>query len=171
MILRGDPREPGARYLRVDADADFAGLGEAMRGEATRGAPGELARADLGDRLWIDYRNHATGGAGFHLYQFAKTSLDGRGIGWFHRGDFDEWSTESLTYRISGERIELYFDLREEPSSTVFHLSEGEQGRELLLDSDPRDFWAPHRYRDGGRSFDSAAFDLIAGIERWGESE
>ena len=158
MVLRGDPRGPGARYQHVRE------LGEAQ--ERAGGAEElEPTRAALGDRLWIDYGNYATGGAGFHMYQFARSSLDGRGIGWFHRGDFDEWSTESLTYRISGDHIELYFDLREEPTRTRFRLVQGEQGRELWLDADPRDYWAPHRYRDGGKSFDgtSAAFDAILG--------
>lgn len=160
MVLRGDPRGPGARYQRVSELGEGQELGEDADGEL------EATRAALGDRLWIDYGNYATGGAGFHMYQFARSSLDGRGIGWFHRGDFDEWSTESLTYRISGDHLELYFDLREEPTRTRFRLTQGEQGRELWLDADPRDYWAPHRYRDGGKSFDStsAAFDAILGL-------
>jgi len=155
MALRDDPYEPGARYRRVESDLDFS---QATQSWAHEGA-------EIGDRLWIDYRNFATGGAEFHMYQLAKTALDGRGVGWFHRGDFNEWTTESLTYRLDGDRIELFFDLREEPNSTKFRLDAGPDGRELVLESDPRDFWATHRYRDGGRSFGTSAFDVVLGAE------
>jgi hypothetical protein len=148
LSFTGDPREPGARYRKVESDLD-------------------LESSAIGDRIWIDYRNLATGGAEFHMYQLAATAIDGRGVGWFHRGDFDDWSTESLTYRIDGDRLELFFDLREEPNTTGFRVVEGEHGRELWLDADPRDYWAAHRYRDGGRSFRSAAFDAVVGVQRW----
>jgi hypothetical protein len=147
-----DPREPGARYRKVETDL--------------RSADTPVPKASIGDRIWIDYRNLATGGAEFHMYQLAATAIDGRGVGWFHRGDFDDWSTESLTYRIDGDRLELFFDLRQEAGYTGFRIVEGERGRELWLDEDPRDYWAPHRYRDGGKSFGSAAFEPIIGL-RW----
>lgn len=155
LSFTGDPREPGARYRKVESDLDFESH-----------APIEAQAAAIGDRIWIDYRNLATGGAEFHMYQLAETAIDGRGVGWFHRGDFDDWSTESLTYRIDGDRLELFFDLREEPNTTGFRVVEGEHGRELWLDADPRDYWARHRYRDGGRSFRSAAFDVVVGVQR-----
>jgi hypothetical protein len=156
LSFTGDPREPGARYRKVESDLDFELADSA-------GAQG----LGIGDRMWIDYRNLATGGAEFHMYQLAATAIDGRGVGWFHRGDFDDWSTESLTYRIDGDRLELFFDLREEPSSTGFRVVEGEHGRELWLEADPRDYWAAHRYQDGGRSFRSVAFNVVAGVQRW----
>jgi hypothetical protein len=158
LSFTGDPREPGARYRKVESDLDF---------ESATSAQVSASGSAIGDRLWIDYRNLATGGAEFHMYQLAETAIDGRGVGWFHRGDFDDWSTESLTYRIDGDRLELFFDLREEPNTTGFRVVEGENGRELWLDADPRDYWAAHRYRDGGRSFRSAAFDVVAGVQRW----
>lgn len=160
LSFTGDPREPGARYRKVESDLDFESA-----------ALPEDGGTGIGDRMWIDYRNLATGGAEFHMYQLAATAIDGRGVGWFHRGDFDDWSTESLTYRIAGDRLELFFDLREEPNSTGFRVVEGEHGRELWLDADPRDYWAAHRYRDGGRSFRSAAFDVVASVQRWSRSE
>jgi hypothetical protein len=163
MTLRGDPYEPGARYRKIESELDFAGLGRERSERSERSGSPEHA-AGIGDRMWIDYRNNATGGAEFHMYQLAATAIDGRGVGWFHRGDFDDWSTESLTYRLDGERIELFFDLREEPNSTVFHVVEDERGRELVLEQDPRDFWATHRYRDGGRSFGGPAFDVVLGL-------
>jgi hypothetical protein len=160
LSFAADPREPGARYRKVETDLGFelGGYGDAP-----------ASGAAIGDRLWIDYRNLATGGAEFHMYQLAATAIDGRGVGWFHRGDFDDWSTESLTYRIGGSQLELFFDLREEPCTTVFRVVEGERGRELWLDADPRDYWAAHRYRDGGRSFSTGAFDMVVGVQRWFE--
>lgn len=160
LSFTGDPREPGARYRKVESDLD--------PGSA---APTAASASAIGDRMWIDYRNLATGGAEFHLYQLAATAIDGRGVGWFHRGDFDDWSTESLTYRIDGDRLELFFDLREEPNSTGFRVVAGEHGRELWLDADPRDFWAAHRYKDGGRGLRSAAFDVVADVQRWSVAE
>lgn len=157
MSLRDDPYEPGARYRRVDSQVDFSAM--------TRGWAPADAGDGLGDRIWIDYRTFATGGVEFHMYQLAKTAIDGRGVGWFHRGDFDNWSTESLTYRIDGDRLELFFDIREEPNVTPYRVVAGSHGRELVLDQDPRDYWATHRYRDGGRSFGTSAFDAVLGVE------
>jgi hypothetical protein len=157
LSFADDPREAGARYRKVESDLDVA-LADVPASPAA-----------IGDRIWIDYRNLATGGAEFHMYQLAATAIDGRGVGWFHRGDFDDWSTESLTYRIDGGRLELFFDLREEPSTTAFRVVEGARGRELWLEADPRDYWAPHRYQDGGRSFATGAFDAIVGVQRWFE--
>lgn len=161
LTLHGDPEEPGARYRKVESDLDFAALARPQSEPEVE----PTGAANIGDRIWIDYRSFATGGAEFHMYQLGKTAIDGRGVGWFHRGDFDDWSTESLTYRIAGDELELFFDLREEPNVTSFRVVEGERGRELVLDADPRDYWAHHRYRDGGRSFGSAAFDVIVGFE------
>lgn len=162
LRMGDDPREPGARYRKVESDLDFAA--------AARPDPAPSPAGDddsgLGDRIWIDYQSYATGGSGFHMYQLAATAIDGRGVGWFHRGDFDEWSTESLTYRIDGDRIELFFDIREEPNSTAYRVLHTDDGRVLELRADPRDFWARHRYRDGGRSFGSHAFDRVLGLER-----
>lgn len=157
LVILDDPREAGARYRFVPSD-----LGEAL----TDAPEPELAGAgELGDRIWIDYRNYATGGAGFAMYQLAAPAIDGRGVGWFHRGDFDDWSTESLTYRVDGERLELFFDLREEPAVTPFALVPGEDGaRTLVLDADPRDYWARHVYKDGGRSFGTEAFGAVEAV-------
>lgn len=159
LRMHDDPREPGARYRRVESELDLAGAAASWTSDAAASGPG------LGDRLWIDYRQWATGGAGFAMYQLGPTSIDGRGVGWFHRGDFDEWTTESLTYRIAGRELELFFDLAEQGATTPHRIVDAAEGRVLELDSDPRDFWAAHRYRDGGKSFGSLAFTPIVGFE------
>ena len=162
LTFDGDPRVPGASYRLIDSSLDLADRMSRRADTQSR----EAAKPGIGDRLWIDYRNHATGGSEFHMYQLAKTALDGRGVGWFHRGDFDNWSTESLTYRIDGDEIELYFDLYEDDNTTKFRIVESNELRELILDEDPRDFWATHRYKDGGRSFEGApAFAAILALE------
>lgn len=158
LRMADDPREPGARYRRVDSELDLASA-------AASWATPEASARGLGDRLWIDYRSFATGGAGFTMYQLGPTSIDGRGVGWFHRGDFDEWTTESLTYRIAGSELELFFDLAERGDTTPHRIVDAPEGRVLELDADPRDFWAAHRYRDGGKSFGSRAFGPIVGFE------
>jgi len=152
--------EGDKEWLILDADPEADGKPE--RYFRQRG-PVEEGFSPTGDgplpagRLWIDYRDYATGGAGFSLYQLRPAGLDGRGVGWFHRGDFDDWSTESLHYRITGDRIEFWFSLSGQHANTGFRLEGKGAERSLFLESDPRDFWHSHRYRDGGRSFGSHA--------------
>lgn len=144
LELHDDPREPGTtRYFR---DSD-----EIVR--RVPGAEAELGPAPAG-HMWIDLREHATGGRAFVMYQLRPAGIDGRGVGWFHRGDFDDWSTESLTYRIVGDRLELDFTLARQREVTSFAVRSDEDGaRWLDLHDDPRDFWHPHRYVDMGPSF------------------
>jgi hypothetical protein len=135
LVLADDPREPGgARYFREQ--------------------PGPIDPHEVapGGHMWIDHKPYATGGAGFALYQFRPAGIDGRGVGWFHRGDFDDWETESLVYRIGDDAIELWFTLRDEHAVTPFTVRNTEP-RMLHLGDDPRDFWHPHDYVDIGKSF------------------
>ena len=156
LELRGDPREPGpSRYFRrseaiVEPGADMGA---------------ELGPAPAG-HMWIDLQRYATGGQGFALYQLRGAGIDGRGTGWFHRGDFDDWSTEALTYRIVGDRLELELTLAKQSEVTAFAVRTEADGRRFLeLAEDPRDFWHPHRYLDVGPSFGAALapFELQAG--------
>jgi hypothetical protein len=154
LSMTGDPREPGASY-RHDREPVAAWNTPATAGEG----------ALPGGRMWIDYRNHATGGAGFHMYQLNDAGIDGRGVGWFHRGDFDDWSTESLRYRIHDERLELRFDLNGEAHASEFVVGERREKRIMTLAEDPRDYWNAHTFEDGGKSFGgSHAFDVILGL-------
>lgn len=141
LRLDPDPEEQGARYVRVADPVASTGAVDV----ATPGHPG--------GRLWIDHRKYATGGAGFVMYQFNAPAIDGRGIGWFHEGDFDDWSTESLTYRLDGDRLELYFDLREEHAVSTFEVRKEGAHRYLDVRDDPRDFYKDHTYVDAGASF------------------
>ena len=144
LTLKTDPREEGGRvqYLRHERGP--------ISPHAEAGDP--LGPPPAG-HMWIDHKRYATGGAGFGFYQFRPAGIDGRGVGWFHRGDFDDWSTEALTYRITGDRIELTFDLAQEHSVTKFSIEKTPDGRALVLQEDPRDYWHAHRYLDAGPSF------------------
>jgi hypothetical protein len=144
LVLEDEPREPGARYRWRRGPL---GGHEDARGQ---GGPG--------DRVWIDWRNFASGGGGFSMYQLGPAAIDGRGLGWFHRGDFDDWTTESLRYRVDGDALELEFELRGESARTTFSIAGDGTERSIELAEDPRDFGAPHRYRDGGRSFSGHAW-------------
>ena len=169
LVLAGDPREAGpeVRYFRVGGpgSACTQGLVPGLDGggvAALAGAsqPGPRTGA-LGGRLWGDEQRHATGGMSFSIYQLQPQAIDGRGVGWHHRGDYDEWTTESLGFRQQGERLALHFPLRHESLATTITLTPGaDQVRVLTLAEDPRDFWRPHEYRDMGPGFTDCAESL-----------
>jgi hypothetical protein len=150
LTLDADPREPGARYFR-----DPVGAAAGEREDAA-------AQAGLGDRLWGDERRLAGGGLDFAIYQLQAQTIDGRGVGWFHRGDYDEWTTEALTYRRRGDHLTIHFMLEGRSATSSFKIEEAEGARFLELAEDPRDFWRAHRYRDMGRSFAGALWSPSA---------
>ena len=180
LVLAGDPREDAAqvRYFRPEGPGSQLrpegpgsqlgpeGPGSQRRPEGPAAcALGPLAlpvlsdssaapTGALGNRLWGEELRYATGGMGFSIYQFQPQAIDGRGVGWHHRGDYDEWTTESLTFRQQGDRLALGFPLRHEAASTSLALWTASDGvRRLRIDDDPRDFWRAHTYRDMGPSF------------------
>ena len=148
LVLEGDPREPlteGTTRYHRESDQTISGPAIAHPQPETGPPPA--------GHMWIDQTRYATGGYGFSLYQFRPAGIDGRGVGWHHRGDFDDWSTESLVYRITGDRLELSFPLADEQHVTRFFVTKVGDERRLALEADPRDFWHPHIYRDMGVSF------------------
>lgn len=147
LELTDDPRESvTTRYFR---ESD-----ETIRVDAQPAT--ELGPAPAG-HMWIDLRQFATGGQGFSMYQFRPAGIDGRGTGWFHRGDFDDWSTEWLNYRVVGDQLELQFPLAREDAATRFAVATDAEGqRTLSVADDPRDYWHSHRYVDMGPSFGTA---------------
>jgi hypothetical protein len=147
LWLDHDPREPllgSVSYVFVpppatsDVLSDLEPLMPAFA--ATRG---------IGGRLWIDVQKFTTGGSQFSLYQLRAAAIDGRGVGWHHIGDFDDWSTEALHFRDAGDLLELSFNLRGDKSRSRIQ----RKGDELLVEEDPRSFWHVRRYKDGGPSF------------------
>ncbi|WAS97872.1 hypothetical protein [Nannocystis punicea] len=117
----------------------------------------ELATAErIGGRLWGEEVRYATGGMGFSIYQLQPQAIDGRGVGWHHRGDYDEWTTETLTYRQRGDRLALSFPLRHDGLETAIAVRGSGDDRTLHLAEDPRDFWRAHTYRDMGPTFAGA---------------
>jgi hypothetical protein len=145
--------EHGASVLEL---ADDPRAGGAQRYVQVRNEPVdphvEPSAGGIGGRMWLDRTGYATGGYGFSLYQLRAPGIDGRGTGWFHRGDFDDWSTESLVYRLHGDSLELEFHDTPGHEHTRFEVIAGEP-RTLVLEQDPRDWWHPHRYLDAGPSF------------------
>ena len=174
LRLTDDPREPGARYRKmppVRGLGDCDSGGERQPGMAGDLEPSAAAVAVVGSddtpvagRIWIDHRNFHTGGAGFRMYQFNAAGIDGRGVGWFHEGDFDDWTTEALTYQLGPKSMRLWFLEREESEETSIHVGRDAKDHPVLtLYTDPRDFWHTHRYLDGGASFGLAAFAAVIG--------
>lgn len=157
LVLAGDPREPGpeVRYFRVGEAGARCESGVLLGQELAAREVAEAPRTGvLGGRLWGDEQRHATGGMSFSIYQLQPQAIDGRGVGWHHHGDYDEWTTESLGFRQQGERLALQFPLRHEMQTTTITVAEGlDKVRVLGLAEDPRDFWRPHEYRDLGPGF------------------
>ncbi len=106
-------------------------------------------------RMWTHVERFATGGYAFAIYQLQAPDADGRGQGWFHEGDYDDWSTEALLYRVEGDRVTFEFATRGERASTPI-VRHDDAPRAFTLVRDPRNFGQRRRYEDGGRSFGDA---------------
>lgn len=147
LHLAHDPEENGATtdyYFVPPPSAALFAPRDVVTSDATRPA----------GHMWIDFREHATGGVGFSMYQLGPAGIDGRGTGWHHRGDFDDWSTESLTYRLDATTLDLHFDLTGERFATRYGVAASEDGkRRLVLHEDPRNWWHRASFTDMGRSF------------------
>lgn len=161
LTFTEDARESaGARYYRVPGDEGMREQTEVALDPASDGPP-------PAGHMWIDLQSFATGGQGFYFYQLRPAGIDGRGVGWFHRGDFDDWSTESLTYRIAEgpARLEIHFDVVGTTATTPLTLAGSQRQRTLTLQADPRDFGQTHVYKDAGRSFGTATALDAAGLD------
>lgn len=146
LLLAEDPYEPRpVRYRKVAPP---------VGSDDETGDPNDVGGAGHPfARMWMHQTRYATGGMGFHIYQLKEPALDGRGVGWFHTGDFDNWSTETLFYRLTGNTLELHFPLRGERHQSAIVVGESAGHRVIDLASDPRNFWQRQVYVDGGASF------------------
>ncbi|MEQ9502619.1 MAG: hypothetical protein RIT81_37455 [Deltaproteobacteria bacterium] len=102
-------------------------------------------------RMWTHQQRFATGGMGFAIYQLQAPDAEGRGNGWYHEGDYDDWSTESLRYRVGPDVITFDFDVRDERATSTLLWEQDRSAFTILRD--PRNFGQRRTYRDGGRSF------------------
>ncbi len=139
LNLKADPMLGGAQTYKKQAASSGHGL--------------KSAEAHPLARMWKHTLKDANGQERFSMYQLQAPALDGRGVGWYHEGDFMDWSTESLTYRKSGEQLTLQFTLRNEEARTEVQIEAKGPHRSLALSKDPRNFWHPRRYRDAGPGF------------------
>jgi hypothetical protein len=140
LVLDGDPREPApTRYVL-----------EAGRFDAEHPAPTHPFA-----RMWIDERTLPGGQRTFRMYQFRIPDGAEAGRGWYHQGDYDDWSTEALAYRKGGGVLRLFFVERREWEETPIteHRDAAPAKAAIELMSDPRNFWHRGRFVDGGRSF------------------
>lgn len=162
LVLEQDPKHPGERVSRYtfvpapDAAERAPDLLDATFGPSISADHTTLDRID--NRLWIDLKKYATGGIGFSLWQLRAQGIDGRGTGWHHVGDFDDWSTEQLTYKSTATSadsgsLDVLFAWRHERATTTWTLRRDGDARALRLNADPRDFGAVHDYVDAGPSF------------------
>lgn len=145
--IEADPKDRDREWLVLEKDP--------REQQPTRYFRKKSAAAEQKDfnRMWTCEQRYATGGMGFRIYQLREPAADGRGMGWYHQGDYDDWSTESLLYRITGAQLHLSFVLRKEAAATTFRVEQGRSARTLELREDPRNFWHVGRFEDRGRSF------------------
>ncbi|MDC0722704.1 hypothetical protein [Nannocystis bainbridge] len=154
------PRAPGALANDLSREPGITAAAPAaidLSREPGFIAAEPAAAERIGGRLWGEEVRYATGGMGFSIYQFQPQAIDGRGVGWHHRGDYDEWTTETLTFRQRGDRLALAFPLRHDGLETAITVTGSGDDRTLQLAEDPRDFWRAHTYRDMGPTFAGAA--------------
>ena len=180
LVVDGDPKNPGvagSRYTFVPAPDAGAFAPDLPPGPSSVLSANHVTLDRVDNRLWIDLKKYATGGMGFSLYQLRSQGIDGRGTGWHHVGDFDDWSTEQLTYKATAGgggdgALELLFALRGDRATTAVRLGrdrnpDGEERRTLTLAADPRDCGAPHVFVDAGPSFAQLGFGTVgAGADR-----
>jgi len=141
LTMSEDPREQGQSmtYRRRTMPSDAS---ERLDAEATGF-----------NRMWIHLLRSQKGADAFAMYQFQKPDASGRGHGWFHHGDYDEWTTESLEYVKRGKTLELNFELMKQQTQTRFEVRRSADGRMLALERDPRGFWQRRVFMDQGPSF------------------
>lgn len=163
LRLHQDPKEDGASYKKIAGP-----MSDVQGGERSA-----LRANGIGGRMWIHARRFAQGGGEFGMYQFNAPAMDGRGVGWFHRGDFDDWSTESFRYRVQGTKIDYYFEYQRSEESASFELYSGPRDtRFLLMKQDPRNYWLDRRYRDMGPSFGAhPAFTQWTDLGVWANAQ
>ena len=155
ITLEKDPRGPGkVKYTRRPANLDEETLMipalERLHDKPTASGPA--------GRMWIDLRRYATGGAGFRFYQLSDHGCPGRPgsqLGWYHLGDGDDWTTETLCYRFESGVFQLHFEARNEDAKSRFdHRKDARQDHmSLELARDPRNFLHQSLFIDAGPSF------------------
>lgn len=159
LTMLTDPRGDGVgRYVERKSNLD--------EGPLVLGSDSSPASDDpraVEGRLWMDYTRYATGGSGFVMYQLSKhacvselvadSESSSWRLGWYHRGDFDDWSTENLCYRADAGTLQLQFPVRGDRAQSTIGWSQDKGKRVLTLDHDPRNFFHRTRLVDSGPSF------------------
>lgn len=174
LVIVDDPMNPGVgetRYRWVPPPDFRSVAADLFDDDDVAGADDDasVSAERIDNRLWMDLKSFKTGGMAFGLYQLRPAGIDGRGTGWHHVGDFNDWSTEALSYRLvrgddGGGALDLLFTLRNERSTSPLRVGHrsvgGKDVRFLTIQRDPRDFGAAHTYDDAGPSFGSFAFHV-----------
>lgn len=157
LHLPSDPAFPGDHRYRKETRP----RGLELDGRQAMPSSPEAANHPLA-RLWQQTTQDKSGHKGFRMYQFQAPTIDGRGVGWYHEGDMDEWSTEALVYRAvpnaseggKPSQLELHFTLRGERSTTVMQvIPEDKTKAKIVINEDPRNYWHTRTYVDEGPSF------------------
>ncbi|NJK88554.1 MAG: hypothetical protein HC923_03580 [Myxococcales bacterium] len=136
LVLESDPRNGGRRTTYVHRAAPTSQLVPAAKDDFAR--------------MWMHRRPRLHGGLDFRIYQFQPANASGHGRGWYHEGDYDEWTTESLTYHKGQDTLHLRFDEPREIAASPYQLNRSRKAAVLGLDADPRWFGRPSRFEDTG---------------------
>ncbi len=159
LTLLADPRGVGVgRYTERQSNIE---VGPMLLPHATAAVTDKASVLD--GRIWMQLTQYATGGSGFVMYQLSKHACPRAltdepeaspwRLGWYHRGDFDDWTTETLCYRSDPASLSLAFAVRGERASTAIELSQEKDKRVLIVRRDPRNFLHRTQLIDGGPSF------------------
>lgn len=140
----------GEQILVLSSDPRNGGRSTRYRRRPNPSARVREASKDPFARMWMHRRPLVGSREDFRIYQFRPADAKGHGTGWFHVGDFDEWTTEALTYHRERKGLHLRFDQRGESAFSHFAIERSADGRRLRLARDPRYFGRSLGYKDVG---------------------
>jgi len=149
LIVARDPRndDKETRYRRRTSGGPRSSIG--------------ALNQDPFARMWMHRRDLGKGRLDFRIYQFQPAGQDGHGTGWYHHGDFDEWTTEALGFHRGPRGMHLHFAARDEWAFSEFAVREDRGTRRLRLERDPRYFGRPSVYQDAGPTLMTSESPLV----------
>ncbi len=107
-------------------------------------------------RVWFDFQDKNR--QRFRMYQFARNNPSDVNRGWYHEGDFSDWTTETFEYtthtkRDGSEEFVFKFLDRKQKAKAKFKIESKGEKNSIIIVNDPRNYGLTTRYSDEGPSF------------------